>query len=351
MHLQDIKKQLSKWMLASGPDSDVVISSRIRLARNVSGIPFPNRSTPDSNEKVFKLLSDALKDNTNFDLKLIDLDQLSEIDRAVLKEKYIISPQHAKGGQHKGVAFSQDEVISVMVNEEDHFRAQIIYPSFQLDEAYKVIDQLDNFLESKMDIAFSEKYGYLTACPTNVGTGMRASVMVHLPGLVLTNRIQSLLQNVSQLGLAVRGVFGEGTEAQGNLYQISNQVTLGRKEEEIIDSLKRVTEQIIKQERHWREQLLNDRKDVLTDKIMRSYGVLMYAHKMSSEEFMRLLSDVRLGIDLGIIKNVETTILSELMVLTRSGLLQKIENKDLTPNERDIKRAALIRKRLRLNQE
>ncbi|MCK4260347.1 MAG: protein arginine kinase [Halanaerobiales bacterium] len=351
MSLPDIKNQLSKWMLAPGPENDVVISSRIRLARNISGMPFPSRSTPESSEKVVNLLRDVLKDNVNFDLKLIDLDQLSEIDRIVLKDKYLISPQHIKGDQHKGVAYSKDEVISIMINEEDHIRAQIIYPGFQLDEAYKIIDQLDNFLESKLDLDFSEKYGYLTACPTNVGTGMRASVMVHLPGLALTNRIQSMLQGVSQLGLAVRGVFGEGTDAQGNLYQISNQVTLGRTEEEIIDSLNRVTEQIIEQERNWRDLLLKERQDAVTDRIMRSYGILMYAHKMSSEEFMRRLSDVRLGIDLGIIKKVEATILSELMILTRPGFLQKLENRDMGPDERDIKRAALIRKRLRLKQE
>ncbi|AZR74684.1 protein arginine kinase [Anoxybacter fermentans] len=351
MSLRDlINKELSKWMLAPGPESDVVISSRVRLARNITGIPFPNRATPEQAKQVYNQVQKALEDRTAFNLKLVDLSRLSEIERTAMMEKHLISPMHAEGGQYKGVAFSEDEVISVMINEEDHIRAQVLYPGFQVEEAYRVVNQLDNFLESKLDFAFSEKYGYLTACPTNVGTGMRASVMVHLPGLNLANRIQQMLQGVSKLGLTVRGVFGEGTEAQGNLYQISNQVTLGRTEEEIIDNLNRVTEKIIENERYWRQQLLKERKDDLTDRIMRSYGLLMYAHKMSSEEAVRLLSDVRLGIDLGIIKNVEPNVFSELIVLTRPGYLQKIENKTLKPEERDIRRAALIRKRLRLTQ-
>ncbi len=351
MSLQDlIKKELSKWMIAPGPESDVVVSSRVRLARNITAIPFPNRATTEEAEKIFDLVKNALKEHTPFELNLVDLAQLSDIDRTVLMEKHLISPQLARGGQYKGVAFSNDEVISVMVNEEDHLRAQVIYPGFQVEEAFQLINKLDDYLESKLDFAFSEKYGYLTSCPTNAGTGMRASVMVHLPGLTYTNRIQQLLQGVNQLGLAVRGVFGEGTEAQGNLYQISNQVTLGRTEEEIVDNLNRVTTQIIQQERHWRNQLLEERKEDLTDRILRAYGILMYAHKISSEEAVRLLSSVRLGIDLGIIKNVNPSILSELIVLIRPGFLQMIEGKQLSTEERDLHRAALIRKRMRLSQ-
>lgn len=351
MSLQElIKDQLSKWMLVQGPESDVVVSSRIRLARNFADISFPNRAKPEELNQVMEQVSNALKDQSAFNLKLQDLSELSDVERTVLMEKHLISPQHTRPGQAKGIVYSEDEVISVMVNEEDHLRVQVIYPGFQVDEAYRVIDQLDDFLESKLDFAFSERYGYLTACPTNAGTGIRASVMVHLPGLTITNRIQKLLQGVSQVGLVVRGVFGEGTEAQGNLYQISNQVTLGRTEEEIIDNLNKVTEQVIRLERHWREQLLNDHKDKLTDRVMRAYGILMYAHRMSTEESVRLLSDVRLGIDLGIIKNVNPSILSELIILTRSGLLQKIENRTLSNEECDLHRAQLIRKRMRLTQ-
>lgn len=351
MSLKDlIKNELSKWMLAPGPEADVVVSSRVRLARNLVDLPFTNKATEGEAKEVFGRVKGAIEGTQNFPLKVIDLTELSEIDRTVLVEKYLISPQHAITGSYKGVAFSEDEVISVMINEEDHIRAQVIYPGFQVEEAYRVMNQLDNALESRLDFAFSEKFGYLTACPTNVGTGMRASIMVHLPGLRLSNRIQPMLQGVNQLGLTVRGLFGEGSEAKGDLYQISNQVSLGRTEEEIIDSLKRVVEQVIQQERHLREQLLEEHQDELTDRIMRSYGLLMYAHKMSGDESVRLLSDVKLGIDLGILKNVNPSILTELMVLTRSGYLQKIENKNLTGNERDLHRAALIRKRIRLSQ-
>ena len=350
MSLRDlIKNELSKWILAPGPESDVVISSRVRLARNIAGAPFPNRADGEDLKHIFKMVEKALGDQDTFSLKVVDLSEISDLDRMVLAEKYLISPQHAIKGEAKGVAYSDDEVISVMINEEDHLRAQVLYPGFQVQEAYRVVNQLDNVLESKLDFAFSEKYGYLTACPTNAGTGMRASVMVHLPGLALANRIQPMLQAVNQLGLAVRGVFGEGSDAKGNIYQISNQVTLGRTEEEIIDNLNRVTEQIIQQERYWREQLLEQHRDELTDRVMRAYGLLLYAHKMSGEEAVRLLSDAKLGIDLGIIKNVNPSILSELIVLTRPGYLQKIENRALTPEERDLHRADLIQKRLELS--
>lgn len=352
MSLQDmIKNELSEWMLAPGPESDVVVSSRVRLARNIKGIPFPHRATADQKKQVLQLIKDVFQNETSFELNFLELDNLSDIERKVLMEKHVISPHHAQGGDFRGVAISKDDVISIMINEEDHIRAQIIYPGFQVDEVFKLIDKLDNYLESKLDYAFSEKYGYLTACPTNAGTGMRASVMVHLPALTLTNRIQQMFQGVAQLGLAVRGVFGEGTQAQGNLYQLSNQVTLGRTEEDIIDNLNRVTNQIITQERRWREKLYQEKKDVLTDRIMRSYGLLKYAHKVSSEESVRLLSDVRLGIDLGIIKNINPSILSELIVLSRPAFLQKIENATLSNEERDLKRAALIHKRMRLTQE
>lgn len=351
MNLQErIKNELSKWMLVSGPEADVVVSSRVRLARNLCGIPFPNRADEKDAKDVFERVKSAIQEQTTFPLKAVDLGELSDVERTVLAEKYLISPQHAVSGSYKGVAYGGDEVISVMINEEDHIRSQVIYPGFQLEEAYRVANQLDNTLEARLDFAFSEKFGYLTACPTNVGTGMRASVMMHLPGLTLANRTQPLLQSVGQLGLAVRGVFGEGSEARGDLYQISNQVSLGRTEEEIIDNLKKVTEQIIQQERYLREQLLQQHEDDLKDRIMRSYGLLMYAHKLSGEESVRLLSDVKLGIDLGIIPNVNPSILTELMILTRPGYLQKLENKALTPEERDICRAALIRKRMRLSQ-
>lgn len=349
MSLRDlINNELSKWMLAPGPESDVVISSRVRLARNIADMPFPNRASESEAAEVFEMVKRALAEQTTFSLQVLDLSKLSQLERTVLAEKYLISPQHATEGPAKGVAFSDDEVISLMINEEDHLRSQVLYPGFQVEEAYRVVNQLDNVLESRLDFAFSEKYGYLTACPTNVGTGIRASVMMHLPGLALANRIASMLQAVSQLGLAVRGVFGEGSEAKGNIYQLSNQVTLGRTEEEIIDNLNRVTEQIIQQERHWREQLLEEHKDELIDRVMRAYGLLLHAHKMSSEEAVRLLSDVKLGIDLGIIKNVNSSILSELIVLTRPGYLQKMESKSLSAQERDLRRAELIRRRLQL---
>lgn len=349
MSLKDlINDNLIHWVSEEGPEKDIVLSSRIRLARNVENIAFPNRSSQEEKEKVTKSVVQTITKQNQIKLYYIDLADLPEVERDVLVEKHLISPAHAIEGVEKGVLLDEKETISVMTNEEDHIRIQILVPGFQLEKAWEVADSIDDLLEAELDFAFSERWGYLTACPTNVGTGLRASVMVHLPALNMTKNIGKMLGAVSQLGLAVRGLYGEGSESVGNIYQISNQITLGQSEDDIIDNLKGVTTQIIEQERQARMLLMQEQEVTVRDKIQRSLGTLKYAYYISSDEAMKLLSNVKLGIDMGIIKDVDSGVLSELMVLIRPAHLQKIDGQELVATERDIKRAELIKTRLNM---
>ncbi len=337
---------ISRWMEKTGPDSDVVVSSRIRLARNLNNYPFPNGASRDDLEAVINETSKALDKENRFDLSLIYLTQISELERKMMIEKHLISPELNKNPESRATAISKDEVVSLMVNEEDHLRLQLLYPGLQLEKAWGNANQTDDFLEENVDIAFDKEYGYLTTCPTNTGTGLRASVMVHLPALAITDRIKKVISAISQLGLAVRGLYGEGTEAIGNLYQISNQVTLGRSEEEIINDLKEVTAQIIDQERSARKVLLKEQKTNLKDKICRAYGTLKYAYSISANEAMNLISYVKLGIDLDIIEGMSGNILNQLMVMVRPATLQVLSGSELSVEERDIYRAQMIKDRL-----
>jgi protein arginine kinase len=350
MSLQNtINNALSGWMKGTGPDADIVISSRIRLARNVEAVPFPHLMSESEGDKVVAevrlAVAKPLKGKTG-KLEFTILNQLSNNERQILVEKHLISPQHAQPGDYKAVVLSEDETVSVMVNEEDHLRIQCLLPGLQLREAWQRADKVDDLLEKTLDIAFCEPRGFLTACPTNAGTGMRASVMVHLPAMVMTNQMNRLIAAITQVGLTVRGLYGEGSEAAGNLFQISNQITLGRGEEEILGNLAAVAKQIINQERAAREMLLKSNREALEDKVSRSYGILRHARIITSQEAINLLSSIRLGIDLDIIKGVDGTVLNELMVLTRPAYLQKLSGTELSPGERDVRRATLIRERL-----
>lgn len=338
--------ELSKWITGGGPESDIVISSRIRIARNIEKIPFPNQGEKDDLEKVINKVNNKINKDNKFALKYVDMDELSEVDKNVLVEKHLISPPHANSSHKRGVFLNENEDISIMVNEEDHLRIQILKPGLQLDQCWKNADEVDDFFEDEINFAFSKKWGYLSACPTNIGTGLRSSVMVHLPALNITNNIEKMLGAVSQLGLAVRGLYGEGSKSAGNIYQISNQITLGQTEKDIIDNLKSVTMQILEQEKQARKRLLNENEDFLLDKIKRSYGTLKYAHIISNEEALKLLSYLKLGIDLEIIDNIKVGLLSKLMVLIRPAHLQKIFEKEINSEHRDVKRAKLIQKYL-----
>ncbi|WP_245955043.1 protein arginine kinase [Paenibacillus flagellatus] len=336
-------------MKGKGPESDVVISTRIRLARNVRNHPFPmlatNKQSKDVLDQVVKVLhNDELKTVSGFDLFI--LDQLSELQKRVLVEKHLISPNLANESRNGAVMINDNESVSIMVNEEDHLRIQCLCPGFQIREAWDLANQIDDIFESQVDYAFEEKHGFLTSCPTNVGTGIRASVMMHLPALVLTQQMNRILQAINQVGLAVRGLYGEGSEAIGNMFQVSNQITLGQSEEEIIDNLHGVAKQIIEHERAARQKLLGESKMRVADRVNRSYGILSHASIMDSKEAAQRLSDVRLGVDLGLLHNVSPHVLNELMVMTQPGFLQQYAGSILSADDRDIRRAELIRDKI-----
>jgi len=352
MTLKDFMNEaISPWMREDGPDHDIVLSSRIRLARNFANVAFPTVANHRELEKVRLFIEQEYSDQSLShykNLHFIPMRNLSSIEKRVLVEKHLISPHLAKYAQVSGTLLSTNEKLSVMVNEEDHIRIQLYFPGLQLDNALKEAFKIDDWFEEKVDYAFDETKGYLTSCPTNVGTGMRASVMMHLPALTMTKQINRMIPAINQLGFVVRGIYGEGSGAVGNLYQISNQMTLGKSEKDIVEDLQSVVRQLIDHERGARKYINEQSRIHLEDKIFRSYGILQHSRMIESKETAESLSNVRLGIDLGIIENVSRNILNELMVLTQPGFLQQYAKKVLTPNERDIFRAELIRERLRL---
>ncbi|MBB6636540.1 protein arginine kinase [Cohnella thailandensis] len=343
------KDALSPWMKKDGPDSDVVLSSRIRIARNLRAYPFPMLSTPAQSEEVVEQLLGVAESGRLGGLgpiKTYQLSNLTELEKLVLVEKHLISPALASESRNGALILSRNEDISIMINEEDHLRIQCLYPGFQIKEAWEYASKIDDIFEESVDFAFDEKHGYLTSCPTNVGTGIRASVMMHLPALVLTGQINRILSAVTQVGLAVRGIYGEGSEATGNLFQVSNQITLGQSESEIIDNLHAVAHQIIGHEKAARERLMGESRARLEDRVKRSYGILSYAGIMDSKEAAQRLSDVRLGVNLGLLPSLSQQTLNELMVSTQPGFLQQKFGEALSPEQRDMTRAEIIRSRL-----
>lgn len=355
MSLQNfMNNAMSAWMSQEGPDSDIVLSSRIRLARNIEKYRFPTLSTNEELQEVLNFFENTYANKTFQNighLEFLKMNDLQPIQKRVLVEKHLISPNLADHSIYGGCLLSENEEVSIMLNEEDHIRIQCLFPGFQLGEALDMANQLDDWIEEEADYAFDEQRGYLTSCPTNVGTGLRASVMMHLPALVLTHKINRIIPAINQLGLVVRGIYGEGSEAIGNLFQISNQITLGKSEKDIVEDLISVVQQLIDQERSTREALYQSSHIQLEDRVYRSFGTLAYSRIIESNETAKCLSDVRLGIDLGIIKDVSRTILNELMILTQPGFLQQYFGGPLRPDERDIRRAALIRERLNLEMD
>lgn len=349
-----LNQAVSSWMSAEGPDSDIVLSSRIRLARNFDAYKFPTLFSHEEAKLIIENMEEILKQSPiqKFgQMELLKIEDLQPLQKRVLVEKHIISPHLAEDSPYGAVLLTENEEVSIMINEEDHIRIQCLYPGLQLSEALDAANEIDDWLESNIQYAFDEKHGYLTSCPTNVGTGLRASVMMHLPGLMLTQQINKIIPAIHQLGLVVRGIYGEGSEALGNIFQISNQITLGKSEEDICRDLKGVVSQLISQERSAREALRKTSNIQLEDRVFRSLGVLSNSRIIESKEAARCLSDVRLGIDMGYIDKMPKTILNELMILTQPGFLQQYAGGSLRPHERDIRRAALIRERIKMEQE
>jgi protein arginine kinase len=346
-----INQAISSWMSAEGPDSDIVLSSRIRLARNINEYKFPTLFSNEEAQEIIQTMEKALLNHSipNLSpLELLRMEELQPIQKRVLMEKHLISPHLVENSTLGACLLSENEEVCIMVNEEDHIRIQCLYPGFQVSEALTLADRIDDELEEHINYAFDEQVGYLTSCPTNVGTGMRASVMMHLPGLTLTQQMNRIIPAINQLGLVVRGIYGEGSEALGNIFQISNQITLGKSEEDIVEDLKGVVTQLIAQERSARGALAKTSNIQLEDRVFRSLGVLTHSRIIETKEAASCLSDVRLGIDMGYIENISKNILNELMILTQPGFLQQYAGGPLRPNERDIRRASLIRERIKM---
>jgi len=351
MKLSDLTSHAGEWLRGNGPMSEIVISSRIRLARNVTGSPFLSRCTRSQRQNLEKKLRETiLGAQIAPEVLYVDLDAAPEIDRQLLVERHLISKPHAATEGARGVAVGDNETVSIMVNEEDHLRIQVLRSGLQLEEAWEQINKIDDKLESTLDYAFHPRFGYLTACPTNVGTGIRVSVMLHLPALKLTGEIEKVFRAAKDMRLAVRGLYGEGTEATGDFYQISNQTTLGKTEEEIISDFKHVViPKIIEYEQHARRTLRDDRTLQLDDKVGRALGVLRSARLIASEETLLLLSHLRMGLHLGRIKDIELRTINELFLLTQPAHLQKLQGRKLEGDVRRAMRADYIRQRLGAN--
>jgi protein arginine kinase len=331
-----------------GPHDRIVMSSRVRLARNLKDAAFPGWAKKPERVKILETIRPAVESLPEMkDAFSEAMDNLGALDKQILVERHLISREHAAKSSGSGLVLNREETFCVMINEEDHLRMQALRPGLQLKQAWNAIDHLDSELEKKLDYAFDGDLGYLTACPTNLGTGIRVSAMLHLPGLVLGEQINPIIQSVNKLGLAVRGLYGEGTEALGNVFQVSNQMTLGENEPAIVERLEKVLSQIIEHEENARQTLLEKKTKVVFNHIGRAYGILANAHSISSKETMNLLSLMRLGVDMGLFPGAERSLVDELFLVTQPAHLQKKLSDKLTAEERDLIRADMVRERLK----
>ena len=345
--MAELARTSGEWLRGDGPESDIVISSRVRLARNVAGFAFVTRAAADARFQIVQMVKSAMGEEIQHRLvHHVNIETLSTLDGQMLMERQLISRELGRGEGPRAVAISEGERHSVMINEEDHLRIQVLHSGFALDDCWMECDALDNQIEETVPYAFHPELGYLTACPTNVGTGIRVSVMVHLPALRLTREIQKVHQAAQKINLAVRGLYGEGSQAMGDFYQISNQVTLGKSEEQLIAEVKEVVSNIIGWERRVRDMLVRDKRAELHDQVARAFGVLTSARSISSEETMHLLSSLRMGIQQGLIDNLDLATVNELFVHTQPAHLQMLHGAALETAERNAVRANYLRKRL-----
>jgi protein arginine kinase len=345
--LAELARTSGEWLRGDGPESDIVISSRIRLARNVAGFPFITRAPADIRYQIVQQVQSALRtDIQHRPVHHVNIETLSPLDSQLLMERQLISRELVRSEGPRAVAISEGERHSVMINEEDHLRIQVLHSGFALDECWLECDALDDQIEATVPFAFHPQLGYLTACPTNVGTGIRVSVMVHLPALRITREIQKVHQAAQKINLAVRGLYGEGSQAMGDFYQISNQVTLGKSEAVLISEVQEVVTHIIAWERRVRDLLLRDNKSQLHDQVARAFGTLTSARSISSEETMLLLSSLRMGIRLGLVTNLDVAAVNELFIHTQPAHLQKLHGTELETADRNMARANYLRKRL-----
>jgi len=331
-----------------GPHDRIVTSSRVRLARNLKDALFPGWAKKAERVRVLEMIQPTLAELAIMgDVLAVSMDSLNPLDKQILVERHLISREHAAKGAGSGLVLNRDETYCVMINEEDHLRMQALRPGLQLRAAWAAVDQLDSELEQKLPYAFNNDWGYLTACPTNLGTAVRASAMLHLPGVVLAEQVNPIIQSVNKLGLAVRGLYGEGTEALGNVFQVSNQMTLGETESAIVERLEKVLLQIIEHEENARTVLLEKKPKLIYNHIGRAYGILANAHSISSKETMNLLSLMRLGLDLNLFPGMDRALVDELFILTQPAHLQKQQSEKLSAEERDLLRADMMREKLK----
>lgn len=348
MNLQQYLASPAETARRKGPHDRIVLSSRVRLARNVKDAPFPTWAKKPERVRVLEMIQPAVAELPAMRGALaVAMDSLSALDKQILVERHLISREHAAKGAGSGLVLDRAETFCVMINEEDHLRMQALRPGLQLRQAWTAIDQLDSELEQKLPFAFSGDWGYLTACPTNLGTAIRVSAMLHLPGVVLAEQINPIIQSVNKLGLAVRGLYGEGTEALGNVFQVSNQMTLGESENVIVERLEKVLAQIIEHEENARLMLLERRPKLLYNHIGRAYGILANAHSISSKETMNLLSLMRLGMDLDLFPGEDRALVDELFITTQPAHLQQQHAGKLSAEDRDLLRADMLRERLK----
>lgn len=345
MTLDELTRTSGEWLRGTGPESDIVMCSRIRLARNLADFPFTNRASRGEKLEIEGQIKSALN-RADASLSYFDVNAMGPVDRQFLVERQLISRELASAEGPRGVAIGPRENVAVMVNEEDHLRIQVMNSGLSLREVWDEINALDDRLEESLDYAYNSQLGYLTACPTNVGTGIRVGVMLHLPALAQSKKIERVFRSLHKINLAVRGLYGEGTQAFGDFYQISNQRTLGASELELIRNITDAVPKIISYEREARQVLVGDQRQTLHDQVSRAYGVLKTAQTISSEETMLLLSSVRLGINLGLIDDLEIPTVNELFIHTQPAHLQKIQGSDLEVDERNVARASYLRGRL-----
>lgn len=347
MELEQLARTAGEWLRGSGPESDIVMSSRIRLARNLADYPFISRCSPIDRLEIEAQFRTTFKSTRiGQDALYLDVSKLEMLDRQFLVERHLISRELAEAEGARAVAIAREEQVSLMVNEEDHLRIQVMRSGLDLQSAWEEINRIDDLLEEQLTYAYSPKLGYLTACPTNVGTGMRVSVMLHLPALVLTKQLEKVFRSLHKINLAVRGFFGEGSRAMGDFYQISNQVTLGWPEEELVKHVGDVVPVILEYERRARDYLKNETPEKLHDRVNRSYGILRHCTQITSEETMDLLSNVRMGVNLGLIDDLKIPRINELFIHTQPAHLQKLSGTEMDKADRNIERARYLRKQL-----
>ena len=335
---------MDKWYLKNGKDADTVFSVRIRLARNLSGFPFPNKMSDEQKYSVIQKVSDAVfKSEVGKDYKFIDMDKISETEAIFLAERHLISPEFIKNTKGRALILKNDESVSVMINEEDHIRIQSIIAGLEFETACKNAFEIEKIIGNAVEYAFDKKFGYLTECPTNLGTGMRASAMLHLPALEKIGALERMFNSISKFGVAIRGTFGEGTKAKNSMYQISNQVTLGISEKESIENVENIINQLISKEKEAREAFDRFRVE---DSVFRALGTLKYARMISSEEFYKLISDVRLGVSMGIL-NIPISVINSLNLLNGSAGVSSLAGGNLDADTRDTKRAQNLRESLK----